>query len=38
MAELKTCGAKVALVWDAPAWASEAYQWKRVIWRLYEIP
>ncbi|HVR82667.1 MAG TPA: hypothetical protein VMU54_00060 [Planctomycetota bacterium] len=38
MEELKTCGAKVALVWDPPAWAPEAYQWKRVIWRLYEIP
>ena len=38
MAELKACGAKVALVWTRPAWAPDAYQWKHVTWRLYEIP
>jgi len=38
MAELKACGAKVALVWSLPDWAPDMYRWKRVTWRLYEIP
>jgi hypothetical protein len=38
MEELKSCGARVALVWDPPAWAPGTERWKHVIWRLYEIP
>lgn len=38
MEELRSCGAKMVLVWDPPAWAPQARDWKRVIWRLYEIP
>ncbi|HLY09991.1 MAG TPA: hypothetical protein VKW04_11860 [Planctomycetota bacterium] len=36
--ELKASGVRFALVWDAPAWAPEAHQWKRVTGRLYEVP
>jgi hypothetical protein len=38
MEELKTCGAKMALIWDPPAWAPGTDRWKHVIWKLYEIP
>jgi len=38
MAELRACRAKVALVWSRPPWAPDAYEWKHVTWRLYEIP
>jgi hypothetical protein len=39
MEELKASGVKFALVWDEPPWAPDAKKrWRRVMWKLYEVP
>ena len=38
MAALRASGVKVALVWGPTTWAPRPYEWKYLMWKLYEVP